>query len=270
MDGMDIMDSMDLRLSGCLAVGGGLGFGMHVFRKILGVGVFVALTCSGLGATNEYYTSAEVKRIVDGVIKEYGGEEKMTGFERIKALIEMKEGTETGKMTFYEARGKARLDVTKGRVSVSSMFDGRQHVTVVNGKVAPTTPEAAKDQLSAEAANGVFQAELIDLFRNKDHQVLYRGKKKYDGKEYEVIETTDKRGKKKEHYIDLRTNRRMVEVKHEVRGLTAVVVEAFDEYEGVLYEKRVTFKGSDGSVRGSGRIVALSKDFGDDVFSGPK
>jgi hypothetical protein len=243
---------------------------MHVFRKVLGVAIFVALACSGLGATNEYYTSAEVKKIVDEVIREYGGEEKLMGFERIKGLIEMKEGPEPMKMTLYEARGKARLDVTKGQANVSSMFDGERYVTVVNGKVTPTTPQAAKDQLAGEAANGVFQAELLDLFRNKDHQVIYRGKKKYDRKEYEVIETTDKRGKKKEHYIDPQTNRRMVEVKHEERGFTAVVVEAFDQYEGVLYEKRVTFKGADGSVRGAGRIVALSKDFGDDVFSGPK
>jgi hypothetical protein len=234
---------------------------------------WVAVLLGGLsvfGATNEYYTKPEVKKIVDEVIAAYGGEEKLKGVERAKVTMEIKEGPATFVGTLYQASGKARMDMEiPGRMKAVNIFDGKTFVYLLNGKPAPAPPNA-KDTLEYGVKEGVFQASMLHTFLSKEHELVYRGKKEYDGKEYDLIETTDTRPWKKEHYIDPQTRREMVTVTRHDKGGYTHVAEAFDEFEGVLYQKRVSVKGVDGSTRGSMRVLGVSKDFGDEVFASPK
>lgn len=234
------------------------------------IGVFCAAV-SALAATNEYYTRAEVKGIVDEVIKAYGGAEKLKAIERAKTVMEIKEGPVTLKGTLYQAAGKARMEmVAEGRpVSMMSLYDGKDFHYLMNGKPA-AMPASSKEQLEYGVKEGVFQAAMLHTFLTKEHELVYRGKKQYDGKEYDFIETVDGRGWKHEHYIDPQTRRQMVTVARHSRGGYTHVVEAFGEFEGVLYEKRMIVKGADGSPRGSMRVLEVSKEFGDEVFLAPK
>ena len=228
----------------------------------------LVLLAGSRAATNEYYTKAEVKKIVDEVIAAYGGEEKLKQFERFKVHAEVKNNEGLTKITLYESKSKARFDMVADRLKVAAFYDGKEFVSVVNGREAPLTPPKVKEQLEDELKDGVFQDSVVRVFKNKEHDVLDLGKKKFDGTEYDVIETTDVRGKKKTHYFDRKTRRRMVETRLTATGeKQTIMTEAFGEYEGVLYEKRVIFKNADGSLQGSGRILEVTKDFEDSVFA---
>lgn len=244
-------------------------FGLMILRAFCLVVLLVGRCV--LAATNEYYARAEVKGIVDGMITAYGGAEKLKALERVKTVMEIKEGPATLKGTLYQATGKARMDMeAAGRAfSAVSIFDGKEFVYLFNGK-ATAMPASAKEQLEYGVKEGVFQAAMLHTFLTKEHELVYRGKKKYEGKEYDFIETVDGRGWKHEHYIDPQTRRQMVTVARHSRGGYTHVVEAFDEFEGVAYPKRVLVKGVDGSARGSLRVLEVSKDFRDDVFLAPK
>jgi hypothetical protein len=238
--------------------------------RAFGLAVLLVGRCV-LAATNEYYTRAEAKGIVDGMIAAYGGAEKLKGLERVKTVMEIKEGPMNFKGTLYQATGKARMDMdAAGRpISAVSIYDGKEFVYVFNGKAA-AMPASAKESLEYGVKEGGFQAAMLHTFLTKEHELVYGGRKKHDGKEYDFIQTVNGRGWKQDHYIDPQTRREVVTVTRHSRGGHTHVVEAFDEFEGVLYPKRILVKGVDGSARGSLRVLEVSKDFKDDVFVAPK
>lgn len=233
----------------------------------------LALGCRAFAATNEYYSSPVVKGIVDSLIKAYGGEEKLKQFERIKIVMDVKEGAMTVKGTLYQTATKARLDMeltaNQRKAHLINLYDGKEFVSLVNGQAVPMKA-SMKEQLERSVKEGVFQAAILDEFLNKKHDVLYRGKKTYDGKTYEVIESRNEWGITKEHYIDPEKHREIVEIKRDKEGVRTHVFEAFDEFEGVLYQKRALVKGTDGSLRGSWAVKEISKDFEDSVFDTKK
>src|SRR5688572_23072720 len=73
---------------GCDWEAGEVTFGMISKAVCL---LILCVGCSALAATNEYYTKAEVKGIIDEMIKAYGGVEKLKGMERAKISMDVKE-----------------------------------------------------------------------------------------------------------------------------------------------------------------------------------
>lgn len=243
---------------------------MAAFRKFVVVCAFLCAFQSGFAATNEYYSSSKAKEIIDAMVNAYGGVEKLTALERVKVVMEIREGSTAFKGTLYQTLTKARFDLatsnSKGDINIINVFDGKDFFATVNGQSTPISA-SARDQLEFGTKEGVFQASILHTFLAKENDVAYRGKKKYGDTEYDVIETTDERGWKKEHYIDPASHREMVTTTTNKQGVRTHVTEAFDEFAGVLYQKRVTIKGADGTTRGSMRVLDVSSDFGDAVFA---
>jgi hypothetical protein len=218
-------------------------------------------------ATNEYYTSPKAKAVIDGLISSYGGAEKMKAIDRVKVVMQITSQNRTIRATFYQTATKMRRDVAQ--VNLVEIYDGKEMIATVNGKRVPPKPES-KDELANELKEGVFQAALLDVLMNKDRHVVYRGEKSFDGKKYDVLETANYKNEMREHYIDPESHREIVRMRHKPTGIETSINEAFDEFKGVLFEKRTILKRVDGSVAGGMRVVEISSDFDDSVFDLPQ
>lgn len=236
-------------------------------RNIFGfVIACVAFCCadSSWAATNEYYTSAKAKEVIDGLIKAYGGAEKIKAVDRIKMVIEGQEGV-NAKITRYQTKSKIRMDVNAGGVMATEIFDGKNIVVIVNG-ARQAAPPGHQESLEAEVREGPFQAGLLEALTGKDRQVTYRGKKSFDGKECDVIERLKKRNEVYDHYIDPDTHREVARVSHDADGIEVQKVESFGEFKGIVYPtKMVTQKPSGVMVRAF-KVTEVSTDFDDSVF----
>jgi hypothetical protein len=221
----------------------------------------------GDAATNEYYTSPKAKAVIDAMINALGGAEKMKAIDRVKIIAQTTSEGQTGRGTFYQTATKMRREYG-APYNWFEIYDGKEVVAIVNGKRAPAKPDSAKF-FESELKEGVFQAALLDVFMNKDRHVIYRGKKTFERREYEVIETASHDNMLREHYIDPETHHEMVRIRHEPKGDRIVVVVAYDEFKGVFYQKRAVWKRRDGSVSGGMRVVEVSSDFDDSIFKAP-
>src|ERR1041384_1880716 len=115
-------------------------------------------------ATNEYYTSPKAKAVIDGLIRAYGGAEKMKAIDRVKVVMHITSQSRTFRATFYQTATKMRRDATP--MNVVEIYDGKELTTTVNGKRVPSKPES-KEDLANELKEGVFQAALLDVFMNR-------------------------------------------------------------------------------------------------------
>lgn len=241
---------------------------MNCIRKGVGfVALLIAFCCAGssLAATNEYYTSAKAKEVIDGLIKAYGGAEKIKAVDRIKMVIENGQQGANAKITLYQTKTKIRTDVNAGPVAATEIFDGKTITAIVNGTRQPAPP-GHQESLTEELREGPFQSGLLEVLTGKDRIVAYRGKKTFDGKDCDVIERVKKRNEVYDHYIDPDTHREVARVSHDADGIEVQKVESFGEFKGIVYPAKMVTQKPNGVVVRTFKVTEVSSDFDDSVF----
>jgi hypothetical protein len=242
---------------------------MNCIRKAVGlVAALIAFSCAApsLAATNEYYTSAKAKEVIDGLIKAYGGADKIKAVDRIKMVIEDAQQGANAKITLYQTKSKIRMDVNAGGVAATEIFDGKTITAVVNGTRQPAPP-GHQDSLAEELREGPFQSGLLEVLTGKDRQLTYRGKKTFDGKECDVIERVKKANEIYDHYIDPETHREVARVSHDADGIEVQKVESFGEFKGVIYPTKMVTQKPNGIVVRTFKVTEVSSDFDESVFN---
>lgn len=233
-------------------------------------GLVVALVAfyyagSALAATNEYYTSAKAKEVIDGLIKAYGGAEKIKAIDRIKMVIEDAQQGANAKIILYQTKSKIRMDADAGGVKATEIFDGKNMVVIVNG-TRHEAPPGHREKLEEEVREGPFQAGLLEVLTGKDRQVTYRGKKTFDGKDCDVIERVKMHNEIYDHYIDPTTHREVARVSRDADGIEVQKVDNFGEFKGVLYPTKMVTQKPNGVVVRTFKVTEVSTDFDDSVF----
>jgi hypothetical protein len=217
------------------------------------------------GATNEYYTSAKAKEVIDGLFNAYGGADKIKEIDRIKMVIEDAQQGVNAKVTLYQTKTKIRMDASAAGVMATEIFDGKSMIAIVNGK-RETPPPGHQESLESELREGPFQAGLLEVLTGTDRQVAYRGKKMFDGKECDVIERVKKRNEVYDHYIDPGTHREVARVLRDADGIEVQKVESFGEFKGVLYPTKMITQKPSGVLVRTFKVTEVTSDFDDSVF----
>jgi hypothetical protein len=237
----------------------------------LAFGILFGSVAAAAAATNEYYSSAVTKEIIDGLIKASGGAEKIKAIDRIKVVMDASVDGKTMRATILQTKSHLRREVALApEMKVIEIYDGKDVATIVNGKRAPKGRPKAKEEMDAELKEGVFQAALLDDFVNRERHVKYLGKKVFGGKSCDLIETIDARQILRQHYLDPQSHREIFRIKHQPEGAETSIFEDFSEFKGVLYPSKMTFKKADGSVSGRARVAEISSNFDDSVFVAPR